>query len=345
LKVLSFATDADPSHYLQQFTASYGLDLQLVGVGTKWTGFSSKVRGFYNHFIVNASEYQDDDIVMILDAYDTIVICDEQHFVDKFNAYEADIVMSTGKECWPDPNLQQFLLNDMDEATKAQHSYFPYFVCINSGAMMGRFPAMLNMVKRVMQLVEEGDGSCSDFQGNKFGNKTQSDQRCYTTYFVEWYNDTTKHAELNIKLDHAHSLFATMGGMMTLNYAVNVNPNDNKNVSVVNTYTGESSCVLHGNGPGVIPWRLFIKQILNNGSISRKEYLDRLSYDFYVSWMDWFTIPYQRVSHYMSIQYGLDMGLHSTNFTEDAPMRFNIVFFTILIVAMSLCCIRSPARK
>ena len=53
------------------------------------------------------------------------------------------------------------------------------------GAIMGKHDAMLSMFRRVQKLVAMGNGSCADFEGNKFSTNTQSDQRCYTTYYVE----------------------------------------------------------------------------------------------------------------------------------------------------------------
>merc|ERR1719510_278585 len=41
------------------------------------------------------------------------------------------------------------------------------------------------MFRRVKELVSIGNGSCNDFEGNKFSRNTQSDQRCYTTFYVE----------------------------------------------------------------------------------------------------------------------------------------------------------------
>ena len=343
LKVIAYATDPAPSKYLQEFSSRYNLDFELIGVGDKWTGFNSKVRGFYNFLKKKKNEFNDNDIILMLDAYDTIIICDEEYFLNKFKSYSSDIVMSTGKECWPDPNLQKYLLDRMDPSFKSKHPYFPYFLCINSGAMMGKFSAMYSMIKRVNQLVINGNGSCNDFQGNSFSTNTQSDQRCYTTYYVEWMNNKkSNYPDITIKLDHNHSLFNTMGGMLTYNYDIKIdaNNNNNQNITVTNKFTGHSGCVLHGNGPGVIIWRSVIKQILNNGTLYFNDYLTRLNYDFFVGWMDFFTIPYQRLSHYLSKKYKFDLGMHSTNFSEEFAAKFNIGFLTTIIIFISYCYIK-----
>merc|ERR1719499_744975 len=93
--------------------------------------------------------------------------------------------MSTAPDCWPDPNVESFLMDRLDDEMKESHPFFPWFLCPNSGAIMGRHDAMLAMFRRVQKLVTLGNGSCNDFEGNKFGKNTQSDQRCYTTYYVE----------------------------------------------------------------------------------------------------------------------------------------------------------------
>jgi len=347
LRVISYATDPAPSKYLQEFSKKYDINFELIGVGDIWEGFNSKVKGFYNYMKSKKNEYNDNDIVLMLDAYDTVIICDEHTFLDKFNAYNADIVMSTGKECWPDPNLQQYLLKEkMSPAFKAEHPWFPWFICINSGAIMGRFPAMYSMLKRVRQLVINGNGSCSDFEGNAFSTNTQSDQRCFTTYYVEWLNnDQANYPNISIKLDHTHGLFSTLGAMLTYNYDIRINPKDNKDVTVTNKVTGYSGCVLHGNGPGVIIWRMMLKQIMNNGTLYFMDHLARLNHDFFIGWMDIFTIPYQKLSHYLSKKYKFDLGMHSTNFDEGFVTQFNICLLTVITIIISLCYIRCPSKN
>ena len=330
LRIVSYATDASPAAHLTNFTQHYNLDFTLIGVGDKWHGLNTKITGYHNYLKSKKSEYDDNDIILMLDAYDTITICDQDTFLDKFNSFHADIIMSTDRTCWPDPNLQNYLLSRMNQTFKSQHPWFPYFVCINSGAIIGEYSAMLSMLETVNKFVKDGNGSCSDFEGNEFNLKTQSDQRCYTTFYVKWLNgEFEKESNVSIKLDHTHDLFATLGGVPHFRYDIEINENETR---FINKFTNKSGCVLHGNGPGVIIWRNLIQQIINNGEVSIIEHLLRINHDFILIIMVYFTVPFQRLSHFTSKYFGFKIGVHSTYFGDTFLLKFDLGLLCGLII-------------
>ena len=173
LTLIAYASHEGPARHLMHFAKQYGLELHLIGVNKPWGGFNDKINGFYN-FINSIDNTHNESIIMILDAYDTVPICKSSDLLTKFNSFDADIVMSTGKDCWPDPNVGTFLTERLSEEEKESHKFFPWFLCPNSGAIMGRHDAMLTMFRRVQKLVSIGNGSCNDFEGNKFTKNTQS---------------------------------------------------------------------------------------------------------------------------------------------------------------------------
>ena len=128
----------------------------------------------------------------------------------------------------------------------------------------------------------------------------QSDQRCYTTYYTEnvrWHEieaqaqavsagaeevedeegvidiskldefgghwDSEENHEFygNVKmaLDYDNELFLSVGGMLFSEIRIDIESNDD--IAMSSKITNGSFCVLHGNGPGVILWRSFVKQI------------------------------------------------------------------------------------
>ena len=168
LTVIAYASNAQPARHLVTFADRFGLDFHLIGVDRPWGGFNDKITGF-SSFIENIENAHNSSIVLVLDAYDTVPICNADEFLAKFNSFGADIVMSTGKDCWPDPNVESFLMERLSVDERQSHPFFPWFLCPNSGAIMGRHDAMLSMFRRVHKLVNLGNGSCSDFEGTVYG--------------------------------------------------------------------------------------------------------------------------------------------------------------------------------
>ena len=164
LTVIAYASDSRPARHLVSFAERFSVDLHLIGVDRAWGGFNDKITGF-SSFIEGLENEGNSSIVLVLDAYDTVPICSAQQFLSKFNSFGADIVMSTGKDCWPDPNVGHFLEERLSAEDQESHPFFPWFLCPNSGAIMGRHDAMLSMFRRVQKLVHIGNGSCSDFEG------------------------------------------------------------------------------------------------------------------------------------------------------------------------------------
>eukprot|EP00485_Elphidium_margaritaceum_P004592 CAMPEP_0202708946 /NCGR_PEP_ID=MMETSP1385-20130828/21098_1 /ASSEMBLY_ACC=CAM_ASM_000861 /TAXON_ID=933848 /ORGANISM="Elphidium margaritaceum" /LENGTH=641 /DNA_ID=CAMNT_0049368073 /DNA_START=63 /DNA_END=1988 /DNA_ORIENTATION=- len=384
LTIISYATDAGPARHLRSFSEHYKLDLHLIGVDQPWGGFNDKINGFYN-FIESLDNVHNESIVLILDAYDTVPICHRNELLDKFNAFDADIVMSTGKDCWPDPDVSDFLYKHLSEEERENHKWFPWFLCPNSGAIMGRHDAMLSMFRRVQKLVSIGNGSCADFQNNKFSRNTQSDQRCYTTYYVELvkYQEAQRlkanessgnssssssspiidiaqqdtlgassadgtiskeyflqHAQdtdvknwfegIRMRLDYSNDLFLSMGGMMFMD--IDADMFNRTAVTMRSKITNGSACIIHGNGPGVILWRSFIKQITHDGNLYVDDYVLRVGADFF-HWMLWWLImPGERLSHWLSITYGFDMGVHSSTFSETVIWKIHIWVFIAVVI-------------
>ena len=393
LTLIGYASDDGPARHLVAFSKRYNLDLHLIGVGKPWGGFNDKINGFYK-FIESIDNTHNESIILILDAYDTVPICHKDQLLKKFNSFNADIVISTGKDCWPDPNVENFLNDRLSEEEKEKYGkFFPWFLCPNSGAIMGKHDAMLSMLRRVAKLVHLGNGSCADFEGNKFTKNTQSDQRCYTTYYVELtkyhdyqkmiknltindikngaYNPQTKeldisklsnmngdhkknkkasidgtvsksyflkhdkeveqyYAGITMKLDYANDLFLSMGGMMFMDIEINIK---NKSyVSMRSKVTNGTSCVVHGNGPGVILFRSFIKQIKYDGDLDVPDLVLRVGVDFFHWILWWIMMPMERLSHWLSVTFGFDFGFHSTTFRPEVIWRFHVFTFVGVII-------------
>eukprot|EP01084_Bolivina_argentea_P214602 364321_1 len=402
LTLIGYGSEYGPARHLISFSKRYNLDFHLIGVNKPWRGFNDKIKGFYN-FIKAIDNKHNNSVILVLDAFDTVPICSEEDLLSKFNSFNSDIVISTGKDCWPDPNAEEFLYNRLTPKERTEYKWFPWFLCPNSGAIMGKHDAMLSMFERVQQLVSIGNGSCHDFEGNAFSKNTQSDQRCYVTYYVELtkyseyisliHNNITfknkielltkniningkniidineitnskninnnglkskssfdgsisknyihlHYGELNkyynnivMKLDYTNSLFLSISGMMFMDFDYFIDTSSvPHNVFFKSKITNGSACILHGNGPGVILWRSFIKQIKNKGNLYVDDYVLRVGVDFFHWIMWWIIMPVERLSHWCSKTFDFDLGFHSTTFSEEVIWRFHVWTFVAVVL-------------
>eukprot|EP01083_Nonionella_stella_P005164 14992_1 len=383
LTLIGYASDPKPARHLQSFSKTYNLDFHLIGTDRPWGGFNDKIKGFSEH-IRSIDNTHNESLILILDAYDTVPLCNAHDLISKFLSMNTDIVISTGKDCWPDPNVEYVLMDSLSDAQKEKYkSFLPWFLCPNSGAIMGRHDAMLFMFERVQQLVHIGNGSCNDFEGNRFSTNTQSDQRCYTTYYVELlkYNqmyaerDNTRavhdngvvdislldhdhvdeqynpdvyisshfkeleryYKDITMKLDHENELFISMGGMMFMDLVMDVQ--SKSNISFRSKITNGSACIMHGNGPGMILFRSFVRQIEHDGKLYVTDWVLRIGTDFF-HWILWWAImPMERLSHWFQVHLSIDpIGMHSTTFSEEVVWRWHIwaVVGIILVSAIPI---------
>merc|ERR1712228_278836 len=109
-----------------------------------------------------------------------------------------------------------------------------------------------------------------------------------------------------------------------------------KTVSMRSKITNGSSCVIHGNGPGVILWRSLVKQVENKGNLYVDDYVLRVGVDFFHWILWWIIMPCERLSHWLSITYGFDLGFHSTTFSEEVIWRFHVWTFVALFIILGI---------
>lgn len=72
----------------------FGVQVTVLGMGTEWTGFSDKYRGMVKHLETKG----DDDIVVFVDGFDTLVNKDLTGFEEKFRDTGAGVIVSADLE-------------------------------------------------------------------------------------------------------------------------------------------------------------------------------------------------------------------------------------------------------
>lgn len=92
VKVLSVATHRE--RMIDIFEAScdvLGYDLQLLGVGKKWRGFSWR----FDLIKEALRDMSDEQVVLVCDAFDTVLLESASVLVDRFNGYKGDLLFTT----------------------------------------------------------------------------------------------------------------------------------------------------------------------------------------------------------------------------------------------------------
>lgn len=202
---------------LGSLSSKKGYVIHLKGLGEQWTGFDFKLR----HTLEVASQLEPDDVVMHLDAYDTYVLTDANEILNKFHKMNANIVVSTEINLYPD--------TEMNKIRPIIENVYPTapnrFRWINSGTYIGYAGAIVNVLSSMPQ-----NFNCDLPNGEKVDSS--DDQRCFHTLFVQ---EREKH---NMKLDYHQDIFHCMWGV----YQYSLEPKR------LYSETGSRPCVLHGNG-------------------------------------------------------------------------------------------------
>jgi hypothetical protein len=173
---------------------------------------------------------RDDAVVLFADAFDSVLLPCRDTILGKFRAFEAPIVFSAEKGCWPDPHLKARYPQPESRAMAPQDATLRRlrptppletpFRYLNSGGYMG-YAGAIRSVLAELEAPDEDD-----------------DQRLFTHYFLE-------HRE-TVGLDHESTIFQTLH---------HVDPDDltverGNPVRVRGRLTPTETCVLHGNGDG-----------------------------------------------------------------------------------------------
>ena len=76
-------------HVLEQSCKRHNIELIPLGMGEEWTGFTMR----FNLWLKYLNTLDDDEIVMINDAYDVIILEDSDTIIKKFKTYNKNIVI------------------------------------------------------------------------------------------------------------------------------------------------------------------------------------------------------------------------------------------------------------
>eukprot|EP00928_Gymnodinium_smaydae_P094097 TRINITY_DN7857_c0_g2_i1.p1 TRINITY_DN7857_c0_g2~~TRINITY_DN7857_c0_g2_i1.p1 ORF type:complete len:817 (-),score=85.32 TRINITY_DN7857_c0_g2_i1:49-2499(-) len=180
-----------------------------------------------------------DAVVMVLDAYDTILFPCGRSLVDEYRALGKDIVISAEKTCWPRSNLCLTCKEryDIDSEEFSRCKEFPH---VNSGGYMGGASA----------LADAFDWMAS--KGDEIGRDDQENAWHYYRAFRD-----------RVALDHGQRIWSTMIFCSERSFRV-------ANCSVISDYIKDKVCVAHANGGS--RWIILdplLQQLQRRGCMSR----------------------------------------------------------------------------
>lgn len=219
VNIIVVATDPNRTDQLMaSLTKKKGYRIHLRGLGEQWTGYDFKLR----HTLALAKTLKPTDVLMHLDAYDTFVLSDATEVLYKFQAMNANIVVSTETNLAPNHEFHpiQPVMNKMYPTAPNR------FRWINSGTYIGYAGAIVNLLSSM-----PSNFHCDLPNGQKINYS--DDQRCFHTLFLK---ENDRH---NMKLDYQQDIFHCMWGVDQFS----INPKHR-----VYSETGSMPCVIHGNG-------------------------------------------------------------------------------------------------
>lgn len=242
LSLLLLQTNAEATHQLHALTYSnkkhtglknlfrsaktYGVPLEVLGIpSADYAGPDLPFKGTMDKFVhlnryLDQQMIADDDLVLFLDAFDTLFLTGPETIVERFLEFNAPIVMGAERHCWPLHSL-----SDRYPKAPTSHRY------LNSGFFIGYAGEIKQMVKDVLNTKLPKDIQVK---------KPNGDQIRVTCYYL----DSLKNGTSRIVLDHANRLVLdTTSKMSADEMAIIPSP-----LRLVVKETGNTPCVFHANG-------------------------------------------------------------------------------------------------
>ncbi len=146
MKVVTMAThDERMLDILKKSVSNRGMTLNIFGWGGIWENYGTKLHLFNQHI----QQYDDNEIILFMDAYDTILLANEEEILYKYN--ELNSKLSVNKK-------------DLIFSNGSSLMIFPFnkiLLQMNSGLFIGRCGKMKELLGKICKKYDlEQEGSC-----------------------------------------------------------------------------------------------------------------------------------------------------------------------------------------
>ena len=132
----------------------YGVEIKVLGMGTKWNGFMDKIRGV-NEYSTEVAEKSEKDIIVFIDGFDTIIGKNVNSLIEKFQKYNCDILVSE------EPRIKYI----------SQKLFGNYPTIANSGMYMGYAKNIKRMTDLILERETKDDQEALNFCINTFNDE------------------------------------------------------------------------------------------------------------------------------------------------------------------------------
>lgn len=211
---------------LYQSADKFGISLKVLGIPSRdYSGPDLVNRGNMDKIrhlsiYLQYTKIPDGDIILFLDAFDTLFLTDSNTILERFLEYNAPVVIGAERNCWPFAHLA--------EVYPEAPTRFRY---INTGFFIGYVEHIKKMLKEILAV---------KLPGNTPHCRRSSDQAHATYYYLN-----ALRAGVNIlKLDYYTRLVANTAKSMRIDELQIIDSPPRLLVEE----TGNCPCVFHANG-------------------------------------------------------------------------------------------------
>lgn len=212
MKFVTVATHSTPDfEVFQKSAVQHNISFDILGWGKEYT--SHKCKSIW--LIEYLKNLPDDEIVLYTDAYDALILCDEEEILEKYTQFGHPVIYSAEQNI----NIEGTLSEKLTTYLKVRNGKKPYQF-LNAGQWIGR-------AKAVRDILEETLAS------DMFDSRNNNDQSLLIKY-MSLYRSA-------VKLDSKNLIFSCTAGRTGLekkDYSI-------KNDRIFNNITETTPCSIH----------------------------------------------------------------------------------------------------
>lgn len=149
MHIITVGTDESRMWALNQSAAQYGIKVHNLGKGLDWNDPMEGYAGMPKISAVRefVKDIPPDDVVLFMDAYDTVFVDDAQTILERFKGFNVDILFGAEEHHWPDHNIKY----QFPELPDTPYQY------LNSGLYIGYAGPLFDFLSSKANIPDMGD--------------------------------------------------------------------------------------------------------------------------------------------------------------------------------------------
>jgi hypothetical protein len=198
LSVITFLDKPlDADNALVKSCRQQNLSLTVLSPEDTWVTNMTKFALLWDY--LQQPELDDSRLLLIVDAFDVVITGSESQIIDKYDAFNTDIVFSAEANFYfRNKYLKYFYWKHYPRGDTPYHY-------LNSGSFIGKVIHIKQLLSSICNLYQV------DPKNSKQLNKIRSDQYLYSRFFVDYYYKPHQ-VNFTLSLDNKHELLTCTGG-------------------------------------------------------------------------------------------------------------------------------------